>query len=86
MDHFVARANIDHYLNLLNNGDVPAGNKSTITRLLIEEENKLGHDREQLEFAETRAARCRARADHQRRLLDSSATAQLIGSWPKGRL
>ena len=71
MDKYIARANIDHYLEMLNNHDVPAHNRSTITRLLIEEENKLGHDREQLEFAETRAVACRNRADRQRRLLDS---------------
>lgn len=71
MDRFVARANIDHYLDLMKNGDVPSYNRSMITKLLIEEENKLGHDQEQLEFAESRAAVCRARADRQRRLLDS---------------
>lgn len=71
MDSFVARANIDHYLDLLNNSDVPARNRSAITQLLIEEVNKLGGDREQLEFAERKAAACRVRADRQRRLLDS---------------
>jgi hypothetical protein len=71
MNRFVAQANIDHYLDLLKNCDVPAHNRSTINKLLIEEENKLGRDREQLEFAESRAATCRNRADRQRRLLDS---------------
>ncbi|MDE1933504.1 hypothetical protein [Bradyrhizobium sp.] len=70
MEKFVAHANIDHYLDLLNNGSVSSHNRSVINKLLIEEEDKLGHDQEQLEFAESRAAACRARADRQRRLLD----------------
>jgi hypothetical protein len=73
MDRFVAQSNIDHFLDLLKNGDVPAHNRSTIHKLLIEEESKLGRDREQLEFAESRAATCRHRADRQRRLMDSFA-------------
>ena len=71
MDQFVARANIDHYLEMLKNNDIPSHNRSMITKLLIEEENKLGRNHEQLEFAENRAAACRDRADRQRRLLDS---------------
>jgi len=71
MDRFVAHANIDRYLDMLKDGNVSAHNRSMINKLLIEEENKLGRDREQLEFAETRAAACRARADRQRHLLDS---------------
>ncbi len=71
MDKFLTRANIDHYLDRLNNHDIPALNRTTIAKLLIEEENKLGRSREQLEFAENRAAACRDRADRQRRLLDS---------------
>ncbi|MDN5003884.1 hypothetical protein ACFQZO_23900 [Bradyrhizobium sp. GCM10027634] len=71
MERFIARANIDHYLELLKDGDVPSPTRSTITTLLIEEEDKLGHDYEQLEFVESRAATCRARADRQRRLMDS---------------
>ncbi len=71
MDKFVARANIDHYLEMLNNHDVPAHHRSTISKLLIEDEDKLGRDQEQLEFAENKAVACRNRADRQRRLLDS---------------
>ena len=73
MDKFIAQANIDHYLDLLKNDNVSAHNRSTINKLLVEEENKLGHNREHLEFAESRAAACRTRADRQRRLLDSFA-------------
>jgi len=71
MNNYVARANIDHFLDLLHNHDVPAYNRSTITKLLIEEENKLSHDQEQLQFAETKAVVCRDRADRQRCLMDS---------------
>src|SRR5512135_2680923 len=71
MDRFIARANIDHYLEMLNNHDVSTRNRSMITKLLIEEEDKLGRDLEQLEFAENKAVACRTRADRQRRLLDS---------------
>jgi hypothetical protein len=71
MDRFVAHANIDHYLDMLQNGEVSAANKSMITRLLIEEVDKLDRDWEQLEFAESRAATCRDRADRQRRLVES---------------
>ncbi len=73
MDKFVAQANIDHYLDLLKNGDVSAHNRSMINKLLMEEETKLGRDREQLNFAESRAAACRVRADRQRRLIDCFA-------------
>ncbi|MBU6464780.1 MAG: hypothetical protein KGR71_19780 [Proteobacteria bacterium] len=63
MDNFVARANIDHFLDLLQNGDIPAERKSAINKLLIEEENKLSRDSEQLEFAESRAAKYRVHFD-----------------------
>jgi hypothetical protein len=71
MDNFIARANIDFLLEMLKNHDGLAHNRTTITRLLIEEENKLSRDQEQLAFAESRAAVCRDRADRQRRLLDT---------------
>lgn len=70
MDKFVAHANIDHYLNLKNN-DVPPDHRSTVNKLLVEAEDKLSRDQEHLDFAESRAAACRLRADRQRRLLDS---------------
>jgi hypothetical protein len=57
VDQYVARANINHYLSLLNSGaELSHQNSGTITKLLLAEEDKLGHDLEQLEFAETRAA------------------------------
>ncbi len=73
MDRFIAQANIDHYLDLLKDDGVSAHTRSTINKLLIEEESRLGHGREQLDFVESRAAICRDRADRQRRLMDSFA-------------
>jgi hypothetical protein len=73
MERFIASANVDHYLDLLKIPDISTHARSTITKLLIEEEDKLGRDCAQLEFVESRAATCRARADRQRRLMDSFA-------------
>ena len=70
MDNFIARANIDHYLELLGEDDVPPAKRTVVTRLLIEEENKLSRDLEQLQFAESRAAASRHRLSHLRRLRD----------------
>lgn len=70
MNNFIARSNIDHYLDLLTNDDILPNNRSVICRLLIEEENKLSHNLEQLEFAESRVASCRDRVDRLRRLRD----------------
>ncbi|HET7888051.1 MAG TPA: hypothetical protein VFL62_17645 [Bradyrhizobium sp.] len=71
MDEYIARANIDHYLDLLHNADIPSQNRAMINKLLLEEEDKLGQSLAQLEFADAKAAVCRARADRQRRLMDS---------------
>jgi hypothetical protein len=70
---YVARADIDHYLDLLKLPDVPAKTRARLNKLLLEAENKLGRDYEQLEFAESRATACRTRADRQRRLMESFA-------------
>ncbi|MBR0687975.1 hypothetical protein JQ594_18760 [Bradyrhizobium manausense] len=72
MNQFVARANIDHYLGLLDRELLPQ-NRGTITKLLIVEEDKLGHDIEQLEFAENRATNGRRRLNHIRNLFESFA-------------
>ncbi len=68
MDHYIARANMDHYLGLLDDADLPPHNRSTITKLLIAEEDKLSHDIECLEFAELRTAKSQDRVEHARRL------------------
>jgi len=69
MHQFVARENIDHYLRLLNSTGLGPEKRATVTKLLIEEEDKLAHDIEQLEFAETRAASGRDRLNQVRRKL-----------------
>jgi hypothetical protein len=71
MDSYVVHANIDHYLGLLNNHDVPPKTRTTVTKLLIEEENKLSHHLEHLDFAEDRAAKGRDRLNRLRNLRDS---------------
>jgi hypothetical protein len=70
MDRFIARANIDHYLDLLSDGACAREKRAMVTRLLVEEEDKLGHDLEQLEFAERRVADGRDRLNHLRSRLD----------------
>ena len=71
MERYVARANVDHYLGLLNSSGLSANNRDTIVKLLIAEENRPGHDLEQLEFVENRAANGRTRVSHLRNLRDS---------------
>ena len=70
MEKFLARANIDHYLGLLNDADLAPEKRTTVTKLLIKEEDNLAHDLEQLEFAERRAADGRDRLHHLRSRLD----------------
>jgi hypothetical protein len=70
MDRFVARANIDHYLDLLSDGGCAREKRAMVTKLLVEQEDKLGHDLEQLEFAERRVADGRDRLNHLRSRLD----------------
>ncbi len=52
MHRYIARANIDHYLHVLNSTDLTAQNRETVTKLLLGEEDRLSHDLEQLQFAE----------------------------------
>ena len=73
MYRFIARANIDNYLSLLNADVLLSSEKrSMIVSLLIAEEDKLSHDLEQLEFVEIRAARGRERLKQVRRLRDEA--------------
>ena len=73
MYRFIARANIDNYLSLLDADVLLSSDKrSMIVSLLIAEEDKLSHDLEQLEFAETRAARGRERLKQVRHLRDEA--------------
>jgi hypothetical protein len=69
-DRFVTRANIDHFLKALWDDGLPAEKRAIITKLLIEEENKLSHDLEQLQFAEDRVLAGRKRLEHLRNKLN----------------
>ena len=71
MHEFVAKANIDHYLGLLEDKNLAPHTRSIVTKLLIFEEDKLSYDLEQLEFAESRAACGRERVSHVRQMRDS---------------
>lgn len=73
MDRYVARANVDHYIEFLNGDAISATNRITITKLLIAEEDKLSHDLEQLGFAEDRAANGRDRVAKIKRLRNAFA-------------
>jgi hypothetical protein len=69
MHHYIARANVDHYIALLTGADLMPDRRSAITKMLITEVDELGHDLEQLEFFENRAAAGRKRLEnvaHQR--------------------
>ena len=73
MQRYVARANVDHYLSILNGSDLASQNRVTVTKLLIEEEDKLGRDLEHLEFAESRSANGRERLNHLRKVREAFA-------------
>ena len=75
MDQFIARANIDHYLDILKDGGLTPERRATIVKLLVAEEDKLAHDREQLEFAQSRAANGRYWLNDLRQRLDGMAEA-----------
>jgi hypothetical protein len=47
MDRFIARENIKHYRHELENGVVEP-TRATMLKLLVEEENRFGHTREEL--------------------------------------
>jgi hypothetical protein len=56
MHRYVRQANVDHYLRILRSTDLTPQDRSSITGLLMAEIDKLAHDLEHLEFAESRAA------------------------------
>jgi hypothetical protein len=71
MPDFIFRANVDRYLELLNDLDLAPEKRAMINKLLIEEEDKLSHDQECLQFAESRAAQGRELLDRARSRLKS---------------
>lgn len=70
MHQLVARANIDHFIGLLNGRDMTADYRRVVTQLLLAELDKLAHDLEHLEFAERKAAEDRGRVNDIRALRD----------------
>jgi hypothetical protein len=70
MQRFIAKANIDHYIGLLNGSDLTPNRRTAVTRLLIAEEDKLAFDLEHLDFAERRAAEGRDRLRRVRDMRD----------------
>ena len=68
MPHFVNRANVDHYLEVLHDPSLPSEKRATVVKLLIAEEDTLSRYHEQLEFAEIRLAKSRDRVNHIRNL------------------
>jgi hypothetical protein len=71
MDQIDARDKIDHYLNLLHRGDTSVDDRASINKLLVNELGQLNPGVAQLEFSESRAAKCRRRFDQ-------------IGHWRNG--
>ncbi len=71
MDGFISRANVDHYLDLLNDGNLPAEKRATVTKLLIIEEDKLACTQEHLDFAEIHAVKGRVLLNELRCALDA---------------
>jgi hypothetical protein len=86
MQRFVARENINHYIGILNSDILVAPEKrETIIKLLVAELDNLNHYAEQLEFAESRAAKGRDRLDRVRALSDAAepkdrANAKLLAA------
>ncbi|MGY3696538.1 hypothetical protein ACVIGA_006618 [Bradyrhizobium sp. USDA 3240] len=73
MNGSIARANSDRCPDPLKCPDVPDNIRSIPNKRLPEEESRFGRRREQVAFAEAKAATCRAWADRQRRLTESFA-------------
>ncbi len=73
MHRYIARANVDHYIALLNGADLMPDRRSAITKMLISEADELGRDLEQLEFFENRAAAGRKRVETVAHLRDGFA-------------
>ena len=66
-------AKVDHFLNLPSGDEITPVTRRVITKLLIVEEDKLSHNLEHLEFAETTAANGRERVNRVRNLCKTFA-------------
>ncbi len=86
MRNTIYRANIDHCLELVNDPALASDKRADMIKLLIKEEDKLAHDQEQLQFAESRAARGRELLNQIRYLregehVDGARADQLIAAF-----
>jgi hypothetical protein len=70
MDKFIARENIRHFHDRLETETDPAI-RSRLHRLLVEEEDKLGHNSEALHQIETHIADAKKRVNRQQSLVAS---------------
>ncbi len=59
MHDFIAQANVDHFLNMLTDDQLGSERRDVVMKLLMAELDKLSHGEEQLDFAESRAAKVR---------------------------
>ena len=76
MEKYIARANIDHYIGILNSDILLSPEKrQAVTDLLIAEMAKLDSDPEPVVFAETKVANGRKRLQQVRRLRDGAQPA-----------
>ena len=73
MHRYIARANIDDYLVLLNDHNLVPEKRVVITKLLIEAADRLSYDLEHLDFLESRATNGRDQVRRVRMLRESFA-------------
>ncbi|WP_049819895.1 hypothetical protein [Bradyrhizobium japonicum] len=66
MHRFIAQANVDHFISLLNGDDLTSDKRTAITKLLLAELDKLANELDHLEFAERKAAEGRDRVTRAR--------------------
>ena len=66
----VAHTNIEHYLSLLADERLTAERRAKITRLVVQEVNKLGRNIEELEFVQMIASKGRRRINRLQQMLD----------------
>ena len=63
LHRYVAKANVDHFIGLLNSSDLTPDKRTNITELLIAELDKLAHDLEHLEFAQKKVTEGREKVN-----------------------
>lgn len=86
MDKFVARANIDHYLGILNGADLSVSDRATVIVLLNAEMDLLSQHTDQLSFAEEKLAKIRVQVDHQKNARDGFADGSQEREMANGRV